>query len=185
MTKYLKPLYDVFRNVDLLKKNKVYFLLVCMILFSFLYLILDDKHFSGVNKYREELRNEVVKDIVRKELVENFSTIEDEKEEEGEEKNTSLKTDVKFTPIDPLLFKTAKEEKIIDKETKEAKKDVYKSDITIESLKPTLSQQLYDRLYFSITTGTLLGYGDIRPITNTSKLLSMIQSLCTIALILA
>ena len=57
--------------------------------------------------------------------------------------------------------------------------------MTIESLKPTLIQSLYNRLYFSVSTGTLLGYGDIVPITNTSKLLSMIQSICTIALILA
>ena len=185
MANIFKPLYEVFKSLSVLKRNKVYFLILCMIIFSFLYLLLDDKHFSGVNKYREELRNEVVKDIVRKEIAENFSTIEDEKDEEGEEKNTSLKTDVTFTPLDPLLFKTPNEEKIIDKETKEVKKDVYKSDITIGSLKPTLMQQLYDRLYFSITTGTLLGYGDIVPITNTSKLLSMIQSICTIALILA
>jgi len=185
MANIFKPLYDVFKSLSVLKRNKVYFLILCMIIFSFLYLLLDDKHFSGVNKYREEIRNEVVKDMVKKELVENFSTIEDEKEEEGEEKNTSLKTNVVFKPLDPIEFKTQKEEKIIDKETKKAKKDVYKTDITIESLKPTISQQLYDRLYFSITTGTLLGYGDIVPITNTSKLLSMIQSICTIALILA
>ena len=185
MANIFKPLNDVFKSLSALKRNKVYFLILCMIIFSLLYLILDDKHFSGVNKYREEIRNEVVKDMVKKELVENFSTIEDEKEEEGEEKNASLKTNVVFKPLDPIEFKTQKEEKIIDKETKKAKKDVYKTDITIESLKPTISQQLYDRLYFSITTGTLLGYGDIVPITNTSKLLSMIQSICTIALILA
>lgn len=185
MTNIFKPLRELSRNINTLKKNKVYFLILCMIIFSLLYLFLDDKHFSGVNKYRQEIRNEVVKDIVKKELVENFSTIEDEKDEEGEEKNTSLKTDVAFKPLDPIEFQTQKEEKIIDKETKKAKKDVFKTDITIESLKPTLMQSLYNRLYFSISTGTLLGYGDIVPITNTSKLLSMIQSICTIALILA
>ena len=57
--------------------------------------------------------------------------------------------------------------------------------VEVDNEAGTISQQLYDRLYFSITTGTLLGYGDIVPITNTSKLLSMIQSICTIALILA
>src|SRR5210317_1359580 len=98
MTNIFKPLRELSRNINTLKRNKVYFLILCMIIFSLLYLFLDDKHFSGVNKYRSEIRNEVVKDIVKKELVENFSTIEDEKEEEGEEKNTSLKTDVAFKP---------------------------------------------------------------------------------------
>lgn len=172
MVKILKPIYELFRNVDTLKHNKVYFLLLSTILFSFIYLCLGDEHFSGVNKFKQEVREEVVKDAVRKELVENFVSDDNE-------------LPIEFTPLDPELMKTPKEEKIIDKETKKAKKDVIKTDLQTETVQQSPLQSLYNRLYFSIVTGTLLGYGDIYPITNTSKLLAMIQSLCTIALILS
>jgi regulator of replication initiation timing len=172
MVKILKPIYELFRNVDTLKHNKVYFLLLSTILFSFIYLCLGDEHFSGVNKFKQEVREEVVKDAVRKELVENFV-------------NENNKLPIEFTPLDPELMKTPKEEEIIDTETKKAKKDVIKTDLQTETVQQSPLQSLYNRLYFSIVTGTLLGYGDIYPITNTSKLLAMIQSLCTIALILS
>lgn len=172
MVKIIKPIYDLFRKVDTLKQNKVYFLLLSTILFSFIYLSLGDEHFSGVNKFKQEIREEVVKDAVRKELVENFV-------------NDDNKVPIEFRPLDPELMKTPKEEKIIDNETKKAKKDVIKTDLQTETVQQSSLQSLYNRLYFSIVTGTLLGYGDIYPITNTSKLLSMIQSLCTIALILS
>lgn len=172
MVKILKPIYDLFRNVDSLKQNKVYFLLLSTILFSFVYLCLGDEHFSGVNKFKQEVREEVVKDAVRKELVENFLNENDE-------------LPIEFTPLDPELMKTPKEEKIIDKETKKAKKEVQKTDLQTETVQQSTLQSLYNRLYFSIVTGTLLGFGDIYPITNTSKLLAMIQSLCTISLILS
>ena len=172
MVKILKPINELFRNVDTLKHNKVYFLLLSTILFSFIYLCLGDEHFSGVNKFKQEVREEVVKDAVRKELVENFV-------------NENNKLPIEFTPLDPELMKTPKEEEIIDTETKKAKKDVIKTDLQTETVQQSPLQSLYNRLYFSIVTGTLLGYGDIYPITNTSKLLAMIQSLCTIALILS
>jgi hypothetical protein len=45
-------------------------------------------------------------------------------------------------------------------------------------------QRYLDCLYFSIITSCLLGYGDIYPITNISKILVSIQGLVTFALIL-
>ncbi len=190
--KLFKPIKELFRNINTLKQNKVYFLLLSTIIFSLIYLCLGDKHFHGVNKFKQEVRDEVVKDVVRKELVENFDL---DSENTSELSPGTLRTGVLGPGMlglglldhnpEPGLIKTAKEEKIIDKETKEAKKDVIKTDITVENVKQSPLQSLYNRLYFSIVTGTLLGYGDIYPITNTSKLLAMIQSLCTIALILS
>lgn len=49
---------------------------------------------------------------------------------------------------------------------------------------PTIFQNFFDRLYFSIITACLLGYGDIYPATNTAKTLSAIQSFLTVCLIL-
>tara|TARA_B100000073_G_C23498735_1_gene478821 strand:- start:202 stop:630 length:429 start_codon:yes stop_codon:yes gene_type:complete len=50
--------------------------------------------------------------------------------------------------------------------------------------RPSSIQNFFDRLYFSIITACLLGYGDIYPATNTTKTLSAIQSLLTVCLIL-
>jgi len=50
--------------------------------------------------------------------------------------------------------------------------------------KPNYLQRYLDSLYFSIITSCLLGYGDIYPITNISKILVSIQALITLSLIL-
>ena len=50
--------------------------------------------------------------------------------------------------------------------------------------KPNYFQRYLDSLYFSIITCCLLGYGDIYPITNISKILVSIQGLITLGLIL-
>ena len=49
---------------------------------------------------------------------------------------------------------------------------------------PTYSQRLIDSFYFSTNTACLLGYGDIYPNTNLSKLVVSIQGITTISLIL-
>jgi len=50
--------------------------------------------------------------------------------------------------------------------------------------KPNFYQDYLDSLYFSIITSCLLGYGDIYPITNISKIFVSIQSFITLSLIL-
>jgi hypothetical protein len=45
-------------------------------------------------------------------------------------------------------------------------------------------QKYLDCLYFSIITSCLLGYGDIYPITNLSKIMVSLQAFITLALIL-
>tara|TARA_B110000503_G_C7170293_1_gene423921 strand:- start:2894 stop:3277 length:384 start_codon:yes stop_codon:yes gene_type:complete len=50
--------------------------------------------------------------------------------------------------------------------------------------KPNYYQRYLDSLYFSIITSCLLGYGDIYPITNLSKIMVSIQALITLSLIL-
>ena len=169
--KLLKPIKEIFRNINTLKQNKVYFLLLSTIIFSLIYLCLGDKHFHGVNKFKQEIRDEVVKDVVRKELVENFDL---DSEDTSELSPGTLRTGV----LGPGMLGLG----LLDHNPEPG---LIKTDITVENVKQSVLQSLYNRLYFSIVTGTLLGYGDIYPITNTSKLLAMIQSLCTIALILS
>ena len=52
--KLFKPLINFIKDPVSLKDNKIYFLIVFMIVFSFIYLFLDDDHFSGVNKYKDD-----------------------------------------------------------------------------------------------------------------------------------
>lgn len=51
--------------------------------------------------------------------------------------------------------------------------------------KQSYLQRYLDSLYFSIITSCLLGYGDIYPITNMSKILVSVQGFITLALILS
>jgi len=50
--------------------------------------------------------------------------------------------------------------------------------------KQNIFQKYLDCLYFSIITSCLLGYGDIYPITNVSKILVSLQAFITLSLIL-
>lgn len=50
--------------------------------------------------------------------------------------------------------------------------------------KPSTVQHYFDRLYYSINTACLLGYGDIYPATNVLKMWVSVQSMLTLVLIL-
>ena len=76
------------------------------------------------------------------------------------------------------------EEKVIDKAAKDTERDVKKDDLGIEKIEPSLTNKFINRLYFSIITGCLLGYGDVYPVSNTAKLLTGLQGLLTVSLII-
>lgn len=175
--KLFKPLINFIKDPVSLKDNKIYFLIVFMIVFSFIYLFLDDDHFSGVNKYKEIIREEVIKNIAEKKITENFN-LKNKNDEE-------ILNKIEILPHGDNLFKRFEREVALDESTEEAKEDVIEKDISLETLKPSIFQQLYNRLYFSINTACLLGYGDVFPLTNLCKLIAMIQAILTIALILA
>lgn len=143
----------------MLKKRhgKIILLFVSMAIFSIIYMILDDHNFSGVNYLKEKLKEEVLKKKVEK-------NIKKETDKEG------------FTKYDDLETK-------IDETVKLAKSEVEEQELIDEKMEITLGQKFFNRLYFSISTGTLLGYGDIYPITNICKMVVMVQTLITISLI--
>ena len=60
--------------------------------------------------------------------------------------------------------------------TEEVKEEVKKEDLQVQSIEPSLSV-IFNRFYFSINTGCLLGYGDICPCEKYiyTKFLAMIQ----------
>ena len=144
--------------------NKIWILLFLMFLFSLIYMFLDDSNFEGVNKFKELVKEEVIKDKVQKEIKENFELYEH---------------------LD-VYYKNNKviEEKIIDKAAKETEKEVKKDELVIEKVEPNLFTKYWNRLYFAIITGCLLGYGDIYPVTNISKMLAGLQGLLTVSLII-
>jgi hypothetical protein len=71
-------------------------------------------------------------------------------------------------------------------DTKQVKQDI-KKNVLEEKKKiynPTWGQIYLDSLYFSVITSCLLGYGDIYPITNLSKIIVSFQGFVTLFLIL-
>lgn len=153
--------------MDILKQRfssyKIVLLFTITLLFTLLYMLLDDSHFSGLNKIQETIKDELIKkkveQQVEKAVVENFV------------KEESFENDV---------LKNIK----IDQATRNVERDVDTKELAPENIEPTITQKLFNRLYFSISTSTLLGFGDIYPITNISKIFVMMQSISTLILII-
>lgn len=146
---------------NFIKHPKIISLFISIAIFSILYLFLDDNHFSGVNYIKEKIKEEVIKKKVEKEI--------DESDTEVLESFTG--------------FNYNNVEQTLDETTKDVKQQIEDKELVPEKIDVPLSQKFFNRIYFSISTGTLLGYGDIYPTTNICKLIAMIQSLFTIALI--
>ena len=140
-----------------LRSFKLYTLFLSIAMFSVIYLFFDDDNFSGVNYVKEKVKEEVLKKKV--------------------EKNIQKETDKEpFSNVDDLDTK-------INETVKQAKDDVEQKELIDEKMNVSLGQKFFNRIYFSISTGTLLGYGDIYPITNLCKIVVMCQTLITISLI--
>tara|TARA_B110000483_G_scaffold119257_1_gene144048 strand:- start:948 stop:1427 length:480 start_codon:yes stop_codon:yes gene_type:complete len=152
-------------NISIIK-HKVYTLLILILLFAIIYLLYDDTNFGGINNIQELIKDELLKNKIQKEIKEKFYN------------------EINVSDDAPDIKGSRIEEKTIDDTTKEIKKDVKQQELKVEKIKPTIIQRLFNRLYFSVTTGTTLGYGDIYPKSNSVKMLSMIQTLSTIILIL-
>ena len=118
-------------------------------------MLLDDSHFSGVNKFKEIIKEEVIKDKAKKEIRENFKE-----------------------------YNYFNNEDIIDTAAKETEKEVVEEELNPEKVEPSFINRYFNRLYFAIVTGCLLGYGDIYPVSNLSKLICGVQGLFTVALII-
>ena len=146
---------------NFIKHPKIISLFISIALFSIIYLFLDDNHFSGVNYIKEKIKEEVIKKKVEKEI--------DESDPEALESFTG--------------FNYNNVEQTLDETTKDVKQEIEDKELVPEKIDVPLSQKFFNRIYFSISTGTLLGYGYIYPTTNICKLVAMIQSLFTIALI--
>ena len=144
-----------------INRFKLSILLFLIFLFAILYMLVDDTNFGGINNIQEMIKDEILKEKIVKEIKETF-----------------------YNTDNHIVKGTHKEEKLIDDTTKEIKKNIIPKELDTYKVKPSFLQKFFDRLYFSVITGTTLGYGDIYPITNKVKFLSMLQTLSTIMLIL-
>lgn len=151
-------------NISKLLHFKIYILVMLILFFSFLYLFLDDSNFSGLNTIQELLKEEIIKQEVGLQIQSKGSLLESMQNLEGLQENK-------------------KELKAITKAAKKMEEDVKKNEIQIDKIKPPIWQKYFNRLYFSVSTGCLLGYGDVYPVSNIGKTISMIQSIITVALI--
>lgn len=138
------------------KHMKVYVIFLVMFIFSILYMFLSDENFSGINIVSETIKNELIKEEIVKDI----------------EKNKHIES---YSDIGSKYVNKDK----IDKKVKDIEKEV-KKEYNSNNVEKSIVQRFFDRFYFSVITGCLLGYGDIYPVSNISKLLVMIQSLMTI-----
>ena len=152
---------------------KVYALIISTIFFTLLYMLLGDKHFSGVNFIKETVKKEVIKKTVKKELG---------TDELLNSENFTQDNNYKKQYQDHVIDK--KTEDAIEEVTKTATDELKEDELNPKTINVSISQQLFNRFYFSMNTSCLLGYGDIYPVTNTSKLFTTLQSLFTISLII-
>ena len=169
MNQIIKNIQNNLHILIKFKFNKIQILLFSMIFFSLIYMLLDDTHFEGVNKFKELVKEEVIKDKVQAEIKENFN---------------NLYQDLDSYYKSNKIIKEEKKEEVIDDAAKEIEKDVKKEELAPEKVEPPLYTKYLNRLYFAVITGCLLGYGDIYPVSNISKIFAGIQGLLTVSLII-
>jgi hypothetical protein len=152
----LKKFYD----------KKKFYIKIILLLSSFLifgaiyYFLCDDYEFGGINILQEEIRKSSLKKFIN--TLEKGYLDDNIKEEINEKINKG--------EIDKNLNKK------INKETEITS---INNDITNKNR----IQKFFDRVYFSIVTGTTLGYGDIYPLSNRVKIIVVLQLLTTIIIL--
>jgi hypothetical protein len=156
---------------NMMNHPKLATLLVSVIIFSIIYTFLEDKHFSGVNAVREQIKEEVIKKEIK-------SKVKEPEIMDVSEPFLGSNVENYYG-----LMKEAEIEKKIDEAKEEVEEEVEEEELTPEKIEQSLGQRFFNRAYFSFTTATLLGFGDIIPVTNICKFIVMIQAMITVGLI--
>lgn len=163
----LKNIEKNIHNIINKKFNKITILIFSILFFTIIYMLLDDSDFAGINKFKEAVKDEVIKKKAKEEIEENFDNFDNFNKFDKFDKNNSIM-----------------KEEIIDQAAKKSEKEVEKEDLKPEKVEPNLANKFLNRLYFATSTGCLLGYGDIYPVTDLCKIITGLQGILTIALII-
>ena len=131
-------------------------LILQILIFSFIYMFLNDSHFSGINTLEEMIREEVLQRKIDP-IIEETETKEDVYEmfENQSDEIINSKKEIKMT-------------------AEKVKTDIETGEID-DLIKPTIFDKFFKRLYFSFVTGTTLGYGDIFPNSMICKFVTIMQ----------
>lgn len=144
--------------------GKVMSIFFTFLLFGVIYTIFcDDYEFGGINLIQDELRKKLVDTYVEKVKKRDISTI-------GQ---SDIANKLHTGEVDTEQDVSLKAE--IDTETLNVDKNITKKHIF---------QEFFDRFYFAVVTGTTLGYGDIYPVSNKVKMLSILQLFTTIYILI-
>lgn len=152
--------------------TKIILLIISFLFFGILYyLICKDSDFGGINLIQQQIREKIIN-----KLAEN---IVKGKQINKNKKNVNDKIKSGDIPTDNELKDVLQETEILDE------KSIKKIDKKIEeNIEKSPNQKLFDRIYFSIVTGSTLGYGDIYPISNKSKIITISQLFITLIIII-
>lgn len=140
---------------------KISSFLVLTIIFAIIYSFLDNSHFEGLNKIQDKLKEQEIEE----------KTDEIVKETEAE----NLKKIETFYTLIDKKNETEEIQENVEKIAEDEKEKISQNSFT---------QNFFDKLYFSIITACLVGYGDIYPSTNILKAIVSVQTLTTLFLIL-
>ena len=163
--------------------NKVYTLILSCVMFAFIYMLLDDSNFSGINIIQDDIRSELIKKEVKKEVPEDLG--DDAAPANKVENFSGVVWEEITSTITEDEIKEQEKSAAIKEKTEDVKKTIKDQELAPGKITPGFGQQFFDRFYFSISTGCLMGYGDIYPTSNIAKVICMIQSTFTLALIVA
>ena len=161
-------IFNFFKNRNLFK---IKLLIISILIFSVLYSFLNDSHFRGLNLIEDALENKLA---------------------ENKLKGDITKINEKFHNHKVTSKDLSSVKQISEVELEEASPKVKAKLIKLKEVDKTVSKKVllqpfyvryFNRLYFTIVTACLLGYGDIYPYTFICKLLAMIQALLTVSII--
>ena len=153
---------------------KIKILFITTIVFSFLYLFLEDIDFQGLNIVQEKIKDELIEKTVKKEIDKNIPEAF---------RNNYNEINYKSSSGSQMLPDKSSDLQM-EMATEEVKEEIKEEELQADNIEPSILKKFFNRIYFSINTGCLLGYGDIYPISTIAKLFAMIQSTITILLIL-
>lgn len=167
------------------KPMKIIVFLLFTLSFTILYSFFEDYNFTGFNKVEQVIKDEIIKEEVKDEVSEEVNENSNQEKKDIINVNKSKTNYAGFEPFITSEDYTKEKEKdiAINEKTEEVDIELDKQELSKSKIKPSIYERLFNRLYFSISTGGLLGYGDVYPNSTSIKLISMLQVFSTICLI--